>query len=184
MALSKTERLQLELLIVRLQRGDESAFAPLVAQWERPLLYYLRRIAPTEDDAWDALQETWLRALRGLPKLRQPGAFPAWIYRIARNAAFAQQRGQIIHDTLPEESDRAGPAAEEPDFSPAEAQELHWAIGRLDLLHREPIVLHFLDDLSIADIAGLLAIPEGTVKSRIHTAKRKLRHILQEERAK
>lgn len=184
MPLDHIQRLRLELQLVRIQRGDATAIPELIAAWEPPLLLYLRRICPSEEDAWDALQESWMKALRGLPQLRDPLAFPAWIYRIARNQAFAMQRGQVLHELLPDEADRAEYGAELPDFSADDAQEIHWALNALDLHHREPLILLFLDDLSIGEIANLLGTPEGTVKSRIHHAKRKLRHIIEKERQK
>ena len=64
--------LESALLVTRLQRGDEDAFAEIVHLWELPLLYYLRRLAPTEADAWELLQDTWLKAFRGLNSLREP----------------------------------------------------------------------------------------------------------------
>ena len=184
MPLDHAQRLRLELQLIRIQRGDATAVPELIAVWEPPLLLYLRRICASEEDAWDALQETWMKALRGLSQLRDPMAFPGWIYRIARNQAFAMQRGRVQHDQLPDETDRTEYAADPPDFSADDAQEVHWALGELDLFHREPLVLLFLNDLSIAEIATLLATPEGTIKSRIHHAKRKLRQIIEKERQK
>jgi RNA polymerase sigma-70 factor (ECF subfamily) len=73
---------------------------------------------------------------------------------------------------VPEEFD------EEPAFGVEDAQLLHRALDRIDLKHREVIVLHFLDDLSIAEIASIIGEPAGTVKSRIHYAKKALREAL------
>ena len=68
---------------------------------------------------------------------------------------------------------------EEPSFDVEDAQALHRALDRIDLNHREVLVLHFLDDLSVADIAAVIGEPAGTVKSRIRYAKRALKEALQ-----
>lgn len=81
-----------ELLVLRFRRRDRSAAEELVALFEKPLLYYLRRLVRSEDDAWDLLQETWISAFRALPGLRDTRALPAFLYRTARNQALAQLR--------------------------------------------------------------------------------------------
>ncbi len=90
--LPDTQLLESALLVVRWQRGDREAFAPLVKLWERSLFYYLRRLAATEVDAWELLQETWLKTLKSLHTLRDPCALPSFLYTIARNAALSRLR--------------------------------------------------------------------------------------------
>jgi RNA polymerase sigma-70 factor (ECF subfamily) len=84
--------LESALLVVRWQRGDRSAFEGIVQRWERSLFYYLRRLSPSEADAWELLQETWLKVFRSLGSLRDPRALPAFLYRTARNAAISRLR--------------------------------------------------------------------------------------------
>lgn len=60
--------------------------------WERPLFYYLRRLAACEADAWDLLQETWLKVLRAINSIRDPRTFPAFLYTTARNTAVSRLR--------------------------------------------------------------------------------------------
>lgn len=90
--------LQCELLVVRWRRGDRSAFASIVQMWERPLFCYLRRLAPSEADAWDLLQETWLKVLRSIRSLRDPRSLPAFLYRVARNTAISRLRNRGFVD--------------------------------------------------------------------------------------
>jgi RNA polymerase sigma-70 factor (ECF subfamily) len=95
------------LLVVRWQRGDREAFAGIVEHWERSLFFYLRRLAPSEADAWELLQETWLKLLGSLKSLRDPHAFPAFLYATARNAAVSRFRGlkrmaEIEHEEVPD----------------------------------------------------------------------------------
>ena len=79
------ERIYTELLAVRCKRGDKTAFAELVGQWERRLYYHIRRLVDSEEEASDILQETWMKALNGIRSLADTSRFPAWMYGIARH---------------------------------------------------------------------------------------------------
>lgn len=169
-----------ELLVLRCQRRDRVAAEELVAFFEKPLLYYLRRMAGSEADAWDLVQETWVSVFRALPSLRDARSFPAFLYRTARNHALVLLRRRDADLRLyaaveaPQDTDR------EPDFTADDAAVVHAGLNRLSLPHREVLTLFFLQQLSIEDIALVLAIPGGTVKSRLHHAKKALKEILNE----
>jgi RNA polymerase sigma factor (sigma-70 family) len=172
-----TQLLESALLVVRWQRGDREAFAELVKLWERSLFYYLRRLTNTEADAWELLQETWLKTLKSLHTLRDPRALPAFLYTIARNAALSRLRSRDFEsDAFPENipdhrHDDVGVELEN-------AEQVHHALAQLPLPQREALTLYFLQDLSLEEMAAVLAVPLGTVKSRIHYAKLALRNIL------
>jgi RNA polymerase sigma-70 factor (ECF subfamily) len=174
-----------ELVVLRCRRGDHEAWEMLVRRYERRLLYYLRRLINSERDAYDVLQQTWMSAVKSLPGLRQPRALRVWLYRIARNQAadHLRRRGIRIDSVDPIAldhiaDDACGEAARTEWLIDA-AEEVHAALARLSLPHREVLTLHFLEDASIEDIAAVLKVPPGTVKSRIHYAKRALRDALQ-----
>jgi RNA polymerase sigma-70 factor (ECF subfamily) len=171
-------QLESELLVIRFKRGDRSAFTELVKLWEQSLFYYLRRLAPSEADAWELLQETWLKALKSLRSLRDPRALPAFLYRIARNAAISRLRRpeffQFDADAGLIRDDRQADSNE--DFQNAE--EVHHALEQLPLLQREALTLFFLRELSLEEMAMLLGVPVGTVKSRLFYAKAAMRIIL------
>jgi DNA-directed RNA polymerase specialized sigma24 family protein len=133
----------LELLAVRCQLGEREALDALVARWHLPLWKYARRLTGSEAAADDAVQDVWLRVLRGLPGLREPAHLRPWIFGIAR---------RVLMDRL-----RAQYAAPMP------------------VLEREVLVLFYLDELSLAELADVLAIPVGTAKSRLFRARRILR---------
>ena len=86
------DRLYERVLVLRCQTGDEGAFAELVERHGRKLRYYLRKMLDTEADAEEVLQEVWLDVFRAIPGLTDAGAFPAWLYRIARDRAFRRLR--------------------------------------------------------------------------------------------
>jgi RNA polymerase sigma-70 factor (ECF subfamily) len=168
-----------EMLVLRCQRQDACAAGELVALFEKPLLYFLRRLVRSEDDAWDLLQETWISAFRALPGLRDARALPAFLYRTARNHALARLRHREADYRLHSAVD-ASPISSEPEpaFAAEDAAAVHAGLDKLSLPHREVLTLFFLRDLSIAEIAAVLGIPPGTVKSRLHHAKKALRAVL------
>ena len=175
---SDEQILRCELLVVRLQRGDQHAFESIVQMWERPLFYYLRRLAASESDTWDLLQETWLKVFRSIGSLRDPRTLPAFLYKTARNTAISRLRkrefdeiGAIFWDKSPESS-----TDEYAVFDNAER--VHHALDQLPLPQREALTLFFLQDLSLEEIAALLGVPLGTVKSRLHYGKATIRNIL------
>lgn len=83
----------LELLVLRCQRGDKQALDELIRQWQERLLYFVRRLVATEEDAWDVLQQTWLILVRRIRSLDDPHRLPAWLYQIARRTAMSHWRG-------------------------------------------------------------------------------------------
>ncbi len=172
-----------ELLLLRHRQGDAAALPELVALWERPLLYYLRRLLASEEDAWDALQETWYRVVRELPRLRDARALPAWLYIVARNAAFTLRRRRRPTEPLTEDEDVAEPPARAPEPSLAgfHPLDIHRALAQLGLVQREVLTLHFLEGFSVAEIGVITGAAEGTVKSRLHYAKKALRKRLEGE---
>ncbi|HWB11678.1 MAG TPA: RNA polymerase sigma factor [Pirellulales bacterium] len=172
------QMLECELLVTRCQRGDMSAFSSLVEMWERPLFYYLRRLAPSEAETWDLLQETWLKTFRSIGSLRDPRALPAFLYKTARNAAVSRLRLREREEEL------ANPAAciatESEEIAAFDsAEQVHHALDQLPIAQREALTLYFLQDLSLDEIATLLRVPLGTVKSRLYYGKLTIRKILQ-----
>jgi RNA polymerase sigma-70 factor (ECF subfamily) len=170
--------LESAILVTRCQRGDREAFAGIVRLWERPLFYYLRRLAPSEADAWDLLQDTWLRVFRAIKTLRDPRTLPAFLYTIARNVALAR----LCLRPEPEQQQafdlQTGGGLDCAFLAFDDAERVHHALDRLPLAQREALTLYFLEDLSIDEIAGVLGVPAGTVKSRLHYGKQAIRNIL------
>lgn len=176
------EAIYLELLVLRCKRGDRQALTEMIRHWEKPLFYYIRRLVDEEETAWDVLQETWLKVLGGIGQLRQPRSLPTWLYRLARNTAMSHLRGRIKDRAFNEASEIACDSEGNVELSGFEdAQSIHYGLSKLSLPHREVLTLHFLEDLSVDDIAAILGVPPGTVKSRLHYAKAALRKVLEKE---
>jgi RNA polymerase sigma-70 factor, ECF subfamily len=178
---TQASRTRDEWIALRCRLGEPEAFAELVRELERPLFYYAAKLLANEDAAFDVLQEVWLTAFRAIRRLENPRTVRSWLYRITHDRAIDrirhdQSRGRAERtraESMPEELD------EEVSFDVEDAQAMHRALDRIELKHREVLVLHFLDDLSIAEIAETIGEPAGTVKSRIHYAKRALKEALQ-----
>jgi len=171
-----------ELLALRCRRGDRAALEELIRTWEARLLYFIRRLVPHEADAWDVLQDTWLRVLNGIGTLSNPRSLAPWLYRVARNTALSHVRSREPPlASLEDHPDAfAGDAANGPlDFD--DAEQVHRGLLSLSLPHREVLTLFFLEDLSIEEVATVLGVPQGTVKSRLHHAKRALRKVIARE---
>jgi RNA polymerase sigma factor (sigma-70 family) len=171
-----------ELLVLRCQRGDRDALQELVVIWERRLFYFLRRLGSEEQDAWDLLQQTWLKVLRGISALKDPRQLAPWMYRIARNTAINHGQMRSLHRERLEE---LPPAIDtEEDHGPRnydDVEQIHFGLLRLALPHREVLTLYFLESMTIEQIGQVLEVPSGTVKSRLYHAKRALRNILTKE---
>lgn len=168
----------------RCRLGEAEAFETLVSEMQRPLFYYvLKLLGNDEDAALDVLQEVWVKVFRGIRGLRAPEALRAWLYRVARGTALNRVRGNAARsdaeEPLGDAPDGATDAADEgPGIGPDQAFEVHEALDRLDRRHREVLVLLFLEGLTVDEIASVVAVPPGTVKSRVYHAKKALRALL------
>lgn len=176
----RDEELVEHLTVLRAQLGDRQALHDIFARYDRRLLYYLRRLLGSLPDAEDALQDVWLAVLRRIATLEQPEAFRAWLYRIAHNRAISRlrgERGRVPLEELPVEAeiDRSTPASDDAAaFALYDAKRVHAALELLSPAHREVLTLRFIDELSYDDIAAIVGCTLGTVRSRIHYAKRSL----------
>ena len=172
-------RIEYEWLALRCQSGETEAFEDLITVMERPLLYYAMSLTGSQDSALEVLQEVWLKVFRGIRKLKDPASLRAWLYSITHGAAVDRIRRNYAREQAEQTHMEDFAEAEEPSFANEGADDLHHALARLGVQHREALVLHFLKDLSIAEIAGVVGCSEGTVKSRIHYAKKALKEILE-----
>ena len=169
-------------LIRRCQRGDTQSFRYLYRRYQRRIrstLYQLCGGARLDD----LVQEVFLRAWKGLPRLRQSSTFSTWIYRITWNVASDERRQlgrarsqlQLLSNAV---SDRQ---------AAMDVMELHYqdlvkrGLEQLGFDHRSVLVLHDLEDLPQKQVASILEIPVGTVKSRLFHARKTMRQFLEGE---
>jgi RNA polymerase sigma-70 factor (ECF subfamily) len=176
--MSVRNRLIEELLVLRCQIGDRSAFAELIERYQAPLRYFVARLSEDPEMAEDILQDTWLAVIRRIHTLRQLDTFGTWLYRVARNNVYKQLRKKK-HLCLPEEGVAAPKDNEEPIFSTEEAARVHECLERLRSEHKEVLLLRFLEQMSYEQISQVIGCKAGTVRSRIHYAKRALKREME-----
>jgi RNA polymerase sigma-70 factor (ECF subfamily) len=171
------------LLVVRCQAGDAGALAEIVGRYQARLSYFLRKIVGPQAVIDDLLQEVWLDVFRAITKLNDPAAFPAWIYRIARDRAYRQLREAKRLTAMDTTAEIAAPEHDEDEeFTEDEAQLVHDCLDELSQEHREVLVLRFLEALSYEGIAAIVGCGVGTVRSRLHYAKLALRKAVERRR--
>jgi RNA polymerase sigma-70 factor (ECF subfamily) len=167
-----------EWLALGCQRGRPEAFEKLIREMERPLLYYVSKLLRDDERALDVLQEIWLRAFQSIRRLEDPRRLRPWLYRIAHGLVV----DRIRHDVSQAQAEQARAlmpdAAAEESFAAQDAAAIHHALDALDAKHREVLILHFLEDMPVVDIAAVIDCPVGTVKSRVFYAKQGLREVL------
>jgi RNA polymerase sigma-70 factor (ECF subfamily) len=161
------------LLVLRAQQGDRAALDGLLQSLQRPLFGYIARlVARNGVAAEDVLQETLLRIVRNLSWLKEARYFRTWAFRIASREAFrALGRSTPPHEEL----DESMPAP--PPLSRDEVRDLGDAVARLSAASQAVVVLHYYEELPLDEIADVLEIPLGTVKSRLAYGLKQLREM-------
>jgi RNA polymerase sigma-70 factor (ECF subfamily) len=181
-------------LLERAKQGDQTALAEIMAAHQGRVYNVALRMCGNVEDAEETLQETFLSALKALPRFEGRSQFATWLYRIASNACLSRRRrGASQPDML--SVDEAGEAEGENDFTPkffidwshapedelltAELQAVMTeAITQLPPSLRIVFIWRDLEGLSIQETAEVLGLSEGTVKVRLHRARLKLRELL------
>lgn len=169
-------RIEDDLLAVRCQLGEPAAFDELIGRWHDPLWKYARRLTGDDEAANEAVQDAWLRVLRSITKLRDPSKLRAWIFSIARRVVMDRFRERYAEPAMVPIDDTEI-AFEEPQSDDLDMLEKE--LEALPLLEREVLVLFYLRELSLNELADVLAVPLGTIKSRLFRARHSLRRQLE-----
>lgn len=170
-----------ELLAIRAKRGDNEAFEEIVRTLERPMFYYVRRLVESDEDAWDVLQQTWVKAFRGLGSLRETKRFRIWLYAIAHRTVMSHHRAAYRNQAVLDEPFDSEAVEADATPRPEDAERIHVALAQLDPNSRAVLTLRFLERLSVEETAEIIGVPSGTVKSRLFHAKKALKKILSRE---
>jgi RNA polymerase sigma factor (sigma-70 family) len=169
-------------LLARLGRGERGAFDQLYARYARPLFGYVVDLVGDPGMAEEVVQDTFVAAWRGAAGFEGRSSVASWLFGIARRQARDRIRSRRPEpgsegELLDLRDPAAGPEARALEL--AIRAELIAALDRLPEHHREPLVLAFAYEMTGAEIAAVLGIPAGTVKSRLHAGRRALRQILE-----
>ena len=156
-----------DALIAALNGGDAAAFDALYFRYRDWVLRLAHRLTGNPDDALDVLQETFAYFFRKSPGFILTARMTTFLYPVVKNLSIAARRKRQRHA-----ADEATPEPAAPlDQNPEDARsELAAVLRSLPDMHREVLLMRFVDDMALADIAQALSIPEGTVKSRLHNA--------------
>ena len=168
------QQIYTELLVVRCQQGEQEAFQLLVELWQKPLVTFALRYLDQETESWDAVQETWVSVIRGLGKLQNPSRFVSWLFSILTNKCIDRVRKKQAEARLLK---NASAKLESPGIL-NDTESLSKAVPELPDEQRTLIILRFGQGLQVGQIAAMLNVAEGTVKSRLHRAIARLREIL------
>ena len=177
-------------LLAQARDGQRDAREQLARRVGRSAYVFALQITGTPDAAHDVAQDSVLRFFQGLDRFDSSRPIDPWLYQIVRNRARDLARRDRVrrHESLDAWLEQGHPETADPFADPAADAERHdlqrqiWrAISQLSAAHREIFVLRDYHDLSYREIADVLGIPQGTVMSRLHAARKGLREILLEE---
>jgi RNA polymerase sigma-70 factor (ECF subfamily) len=172
-----SEALDEQMLVIRSQMGDESAFRELLELYGSPLLLFTQRMMRNwPEEVPDVVQEVWIAIYRGLPRLREVSRFRSWAFRIARDRIYREYRRRKSPVQSLDEATLANVPGAEELGSGFDREELDRCLGSISPEHREVLVLRFFEEMSYEDIARVTGSNVGTVRSRLHYAK----HAVQE----
>ncbi|MDK9700849.1 MAG: sigma-70 family RNA polymerase sigma factor [bacterium] len=189
-AASQLEPTSDRLLMQRFQAGEEAVFDTLVERYQAPLYTFVVRMLGDANGGKDILQETFLRVWEHRDQYREVAQFSTWLYTIAANLVRSELRKRKLRRWLPlgHQSDDV-PEIDPPDdgFLPDEyanssglRTEINLALKALPREFREAVVLRDINDLSYEEIATVLKIPVGTVKSRVNRGRARLQEQLRD----
>ena len=154
-------------LIQAARNGDQAAFGELVQQYQKRVFALAVRMCPTPELAEEAAQEAFLAAWQGLPFFRGDSAFATWLYRLTSNACVDLLRKENRHQGPSLDDETVSAEVPDPTPTPEKAVE-----------QKEVLILREIQQLSYDEIADVLSLDLGTVKSRINRGRRQLREFL------
>jgi RNA polymerase sigma-70 factor (ECF subfamily) len=173
----------------QVQAGDREAFEPLVEKYKRKVFRLAYQVLRDQEEALDVAQEAFVKAYRALPAFKGDAAFYTWLFRITMNVALDRKRQRATRarslgagDVPPEEWERTAvstdPDPEDVATGAERRERIRKGLDSLSEHHRTIIILSDIEGLQYREIAEVLGIPMGTVMSRLHHARKRLREVL------
>jgi RNA polymerase sigma-70 factor (ECF subfamily) len=176
-----------EQLVKKAQADDERAFGELVGRYESKVYSLALKMLRNPEDAEDVLQDTFLRAYRGIKSFQGHSTFSTWIYRITANSALMRLRKKQLPMVSIDDADEHEAPINIADWAPSPVEQLlsqetqvamNEAVEALPAEFRQVFVLRDIEELSNAEVADILDLSVAAVKSRLHRARLKVRNRL------
>ena len=178
-----TDRILDELLVLKCQAGDADALKSLVSRWHPRLRRHAWYLTKDREATGDIVQDAWLDIIRTIRRLKEPASFRGWAYKIVGNKAadwvrrkkrqralcseVAQRERNVTEWTSPDENENSVQSR------------VRRGIRMLPAISQQILSMKYIDRMTTREIADVLDLPDGTVKSRLHYARERLRQILQ-----
>jgi len=167
------EQLVDEILVMDCQGGSVKALEMLVSRWQKRLWQYAYNLTGDADASWDITQESWMSIIKGIRKLNDPARFRAWAYRITTNKSidWIRKSKKVKRVGLEE--------IQEQQSSQKKDSGIRELLEKLDIGKKVILSLYYFEQLTVPEISTALKIPKGTVKSRLHNARKELKELYQ-----
>jgi len=169
------------LPVPQARAGEPAAWDRLFRRYQLPLYAYVFELTRDEQASLDIVQETFIAAVRHIGSLRDDEKFGSWLFGIAHQKCVQhwRKRTEVLFDEIPEPQDEFEMGADELLIRRESEAEFMKLVEQLPVPQRAVLLLHFIEDFSLEEIARITEKPIGTVKSRLHYAKKSLRKLLE-----
>lgn len=161
-------------LVRRAQAGDQAAFRALVSGHRDRAYALALRLTGSAADAEEVAQDAFVRAWRALPAFRHEAKFGTWLHRIVARLAL-DRRGQLVARAKRESPESEAPEPAAPQVGDENERMLALLLAELPERARAAVVLYYYEDRSVSEVAGILDVPEGTVKTLLSRARISMR---------
>ena len=173
-----------QLPVTAARKGDPAAWDALFRRYQLPLYVYVVELVHNEQTALDIVQESFINATKYLGSLRDDAKFGSWLFSIAHQKCRQHWRRPSREQVSPD-ANALEPGVDEVTGADLlirreDEEEFMNVLNQLPEIHRSVLLLHFLEEFSLEDIARVTGVNVGTVKSRLHYAKKHLRKLMEE----
>ena len=171
------------LPVPQARAGEPAAWDALFRRYQLPLYVYVFELVRDEQASLDLVQETFIAAVKHLGGLREDGKFGSWLFGIAHQKCVQcwRKRKEVLFDEIPESPDEFETGPDDLLIRREQEAEFMKLLEQLPLPQRSVLLLHFVEDFSLEEIARITETNLGTVKSRMHYAKKSLRKLLEQK---
>jgi RNA polymerase sigma-70 factor, ECF subfamily len=170
-----------QLPVQQARAGEPEAWDILFHRYQLPLFVYVFELVHDEQTSLDVVQETFIAAVRNIGGLRDGAKFGSWLFGIAHQKCLQrwrqQNRAEMVREELAEMPVEFESAPDDLLLRREQEEEFMRLLNRLPLPQRSVLLLHFIEEFSLDEIAAITGVPPGTVKSRMHHAKLRLKQL-------